>query len=158
MKKVWGEVNPADLFTKHLPSREKVHQLLGLFGCEYRSGRAAAAPLLRPLDTGSQQGGHLADSDPLPTFAAEVVDAPHDGSRLPHMYPVDEIARLFPTIVAAPQLPNVDDYNARRDDDDGYLQPRRRDKDIPEVRRRGERRESNDREKIERQPTWKAVQ
>ena len=46
VKKVWGEVNPADLFTKHLPSREKVHQLLGLFGCEYRSGRAAAAPLL----------------------------------------------------------------------------------------------------------------
>ena len=27
MKKVRGEVNPADLFTKHLPSREKVHQL-----------------------------------------------------------------------------------------------------------------------------------
>ena len=45
LKKVWGEVNPDDLFTKHLPSREKVHQLLGLFGCECRSGRAAAAPL-----------------------------------------------------------------------------------------------------------------
>ena len=28
VRKVWGEVNPADLFTKHLPSREKVHQLL----------------------------------------------------------------------------------------------------------------------------------
>ena len=27
LKKVWGEVNPADLFTKHLQSREKVHQL-----------------------------------------------------------------------------------------------------------------------------------
>ena len=47
LKKVWGEVNPADLFTKHLQSREKVHQLLGLFGCEYRTGRSEAAPLLR---------------------------------------------------------------------------------------------------------------
>ena len=28
VKKVRGDVNPADLFTKHLPSREKVHQLL----------------------------------------------------------------------------------------------------------------------------------
>ena len=89
VKKVWGEVNPADVFTKHLPSREKVHQLLGLFGCEYRSGRAAAAPLLRPLDTAGQQGGHLTDSDPVPTFAADIVDVPHDESRLPHMYPVD---------------------------------------------------------------------
>ena len=124
VKKVWGEVNPADLFTKHLPSREKVHQLLGLFGCEYRSGRAAAAPLLRPLDPG-QQGGHLT-GDPLPTFAAEIIDnVPHDESRLPHQYPEDEIARMFPTIVAAPELPDVDDYNSRRDDDDGYLPQRR---------------------------------
>ena len=80
--------------------------------------------LLRPLDPEGQQGGHLADGDPLPTFAAETIDMPHDQSRLPRMYPVDEIARLFPTIVAAPELPNVDDYNMRRDDDDGYLQRR----------------------------------
>ena len=61
LKKVWGEVNPADLFTKHLPSREKVHQLLGLFNCEYRTGRAAAAPLLRPHDVDGRQGGQPAD-------------------------------------------------------------------------------------------------
>ena len=34
VRKVRGEVNPADLFTKHWPSREKIHQLMGLFGCE----------------------------------------------------------------------------------------------------------------------------
>ena len=37
-KKVRGEVNPADLFTKHLLSREKIHQLVSLFGCQYREG------------------------------------------------------------------------------------------------------------------------
>ena len=38
VRKVRGDVNPADLFTKHLPSKDKIHQLVGLFGCEYRSG------------------------------------------------------------------------------------------------------------------------
>jgi hypothetical protein len=120
VKKVWGEVNPADLFTKHLPSREKVHQLLGLFGCEYRDGRAASAPLLRPLEGNGQQGGHLAGEDPLPTFAAYTDDVPHDESRLPHMYPVEEIARLFPTIEAAPERPNVNDYDVQHDDDNDF--------------------------------------
>ena len=68
VKKVHGEVNPADIFTKHLPSKEKVHQLLKLFGCEYREGRAESAPLLRPHDHADREGGHPID-DPLPTFA-----------------------------------------------------------------------------------------
>ena len=38
VRKVRGDVNPADLFTKHLPSKDKIHQLVKLFGCEYRSG------------------------------------------------------------------------------------------------------------------------
>ena len=45
--KVRGEENPADLFTKHLVGRDRIHMLLALFGCEYRGGRAAAAPLVR---------------------------------------------------------------------------------------------------------------
>ena len=117
VRKVRGEVNPADLFTKHLPSRDKIHQLIGLFGCEYREGRAASAPLLRPLDADGQQGGHLAGGDPLPTFAAHTDDIPHDESRLPHMYSEDDIARLFPVIEAAPEQPNTIDYDPRRTDD-----------------------------------------
>ena len=48
VRKVRGDVNPADLFTKHLPSHDKIVQLVHLFGCEYRDGRAETAPLLRP--------------------------------------------------------------------------------------------------------------
>ena len=44
-------MNPAELFTKHLPSSIKIAQLVKLFGCEYRQGRSAAAPLLRPLES-----------------------------------------------------------------------------------------------------------
>ena len=48
VRKVRGDVNPADLFTKHLPSSIKIAQLVKLFGCEHREGRSTAAPLLRP--------------------------------------------------------------------------------------------------------------
>ena len=47
LRKVNGLVNPADLFTKHLMSRERMNQLVELFNCEYRDGRSAAAPELR---------------------------------------------------------------------------------------------------------------
>ena len=120
VRKVRGEVNPADLFTKHLPSREKVHQLLGLFGCEYREGRAAAAPLLRPHEDG-QKGGHLTSEEPLPMYLAFDESAPHDESRLPHMYSAEKIEQLFPIIEAAPEQPNVHDYadeRQRHDDHD----------------------------------------
>ena len=45
--KVRGEDNPADLFTKHVQSRERIHDVLALFGCGYADGRAAFAPQLR---------------------------------------------------------------------------------------------------------------
>ena len=44
LRKVNGLVNPADLFTKHLTSRDPVNQLIELFDCEYREGRSATAP------------------------------------------------------------------------------------------------------------------
>ena len=114
VKKVRGEVNPADLFTKHLASREKVHQLLGLFGCEYREDRAATAPLLRPKD--DRTGGRSIDDgfNALPTSAAEEAEMMeaelHDATRLPHMYSVQEIKKMFPTISAAPVCDNSFDW------------------------------------------------
>jgi hypothetical protein len=87
VRKVAGEVNPADLFTKHLPSKDKIHQLTSLFGCECREGRAATAPLLRPNAANGQQGGHLPGDDgyedPLPNFAVGEAQA-HDPNILPH--------------------------------------------------------------------------
>ena len=110
VKKVRGEVNPADLFTKHLPSREKVHQLMGLFGCEYRTGRAESAPLLRPKGSNGQEGSHLADVDPLPTFNVVADGEIHDEERLPHMYSEGDIERMFPVISAADAPPNSEDW------------------------------------------------
>ena len=47
VRKIKGECNPADLYTKHLESKAKIEQLVGLFGGEFRGGRAEAAPQLR---------------------------------------------------------------------------------------------------------------
>jgi hypothetical protein len=47
LRKVPGVANPADLFTKHSLSKERVLDLLRLFSCEYREGRAANAPQVK---------------------------------------------------------------------------------------------------------------
>jgi len=60
LRKVPGEANPADLYTKHLPSREKVVQLVSLMGLHYRAGRAGSAPLTR---TGQSGKATIAQAD-----------------------------------------------------------------------------------------------
>ncbi len=45
--KIGGDVNPADLLTKHSLTREKMMQLTKLYQCEYRGGRAESAPQIR---------------------------------------------------------------------------------------------------------------
>ena len=47
LRKVAGEVNPADLFTKHSLSRQRLEQLVELHGCKYIGGRASTAPLAK---------------------------------------------------------------------------------------------------------------
>ena len=86
VRKVRGDVIPADLFTKHLPSSIKIAQLVKLFGCEYRQGRSAAAPLLRPLESAEGQGGPPSGGH-LPAFEVECEEVEaHDLDILPHLY------------------------------------------------------------------------
>ena len=68
MRKIHGDVNPADLFTKHLLSKDKIHQLTSFFEYEYRDGRAKGAPLPRPHVADGQPGGPLPDDSVLPNF------------------------------------------------------------------------------------------
>ena len=67
VRKVRGDVNPAELFTKHPPTKDKIHQLVKLFVCEYRSGRSAAAPLFRPQEASGGKGGQPSASH-MPAF------------------------------------------------------------------------------------------
>ena len=113
LRKVKGEVNPADLFTKHLPSRDKVHSLTALFGCELRAGRAETAPLLRKKEVPThieedQEEDGIALMDGFDTRFDSMV--PHDPGVLPHHYSDEDIEELFPEIVPAMEGTTYEDY------------------------------------------------
>ena len=57
VRKIAGEENPADLYTKHLESKAKIEQLVNLFGGEFRDGRPAAAPQLRADPVAASMAG-----------------------------------------------------------------------------------------------------
>ena len=143
VRKVAGEVNPADLFTKHLPSKDKIHQLTALFGCEYREGRALTAPQLRPNVDPAQQGDHLPGDDsfdPLPTFMNDAIT--HDPNILPHMYEHEIMVKMFPLIEAPVEIANDRDWTPgdcfwEQQDGDAPAGAGRRDRTVHPERRRG---------------------
>ena len=109
--KVRGEVNPADLFTKHLTGADRVRDLLQLFGCTYQDGRPVSAPMLRQA-AGKQLGEMLAVVDSSETMEHNGQRFPkreyegfavpeayrHDPQLLPHLH--KDLERLFPRAVA----------------------------------------------------------
>ena len=92
LRKVRGEVNPADLFTKHIPSGDRIDGLVKLFNCDYRSGRPESAPQLRRLNNDDVQAMGEQEPDVCNEFNCEM----HDPSILPHHYPDDQLDNFFP--------------------------------------------------------------
>ena len=109
LRKVLGEMNPADLFTKHLPGEDKVKSLVKLLSCEFRGGRAATAPRLKNGGAGPIQELVTAQSEhfiqheektfPAVEYEGElVVEAyAHTHDLLPHLH--RELDSLFPRAV-----------------------------------------------------------
>ena len=65
IRKVRGDSNPADLLTKFLTSKDKLDELVGIFGGEFRSGRAESAPLLRRTGPSQCASSLLANPEAL---------------------------------------------------------------------------------------------
>ena len=115
LRKVRGEVNPADLFTKHLPSRDKVRHLLLLFNCHYADGRPESAPQLKRAGDGLSPVLGVERTSEEPTVEIEGRRYPgvwidgelvpeaycHDERFLPHEQG-DDLDALFPRARAAP--------------------------------------------------------
>ena len=113
VRKVRGDDNPADLFTKHLPARDKVDQLVRLLGCRFSNGRPDASPEMRRERMGHATLGQvMAEARPScrQAFNGEEDDAvsyvmacigealaPRPGL-LPHLHDADEIETRFPTM------------------------------------------------------------
>ena len=114
LRKVRGEVNPADLFTKHLTSRERVTKLTELFGCQFREGRASSSPQLRKETVEvnivgvrkDRRGGQTAKERPEEEGdddEARFNDYPiHDEHVLPHEYAKADLNEHFPVALAKP--------------------------------------------------------
>jgi hypothetical protein len=126
--KVRGEDNPADLFTKHLTSRERIHNLLELFGCVYRDGRSSKAPQVREA-LGTSKGEMLTVSEEASgdtvawgsrSFMADrsmgelvLPEAFHCIERvLPHMH--SDLEDRFPMAMAAGEVGDEDPQEDER--------------------------------------------
>ena len=98
LRKVKGECNPADLFTKHLPSGVKIVDLLSLLNCVSSSGRPSAAPALKTVSS-SSNNSPTAVLSVLPSdssiehivYHGRVFPcSEYEGQRLPEAYGHDE--------------------------------------------------------------------
>ena len=101
LRKVPGEENPADLLTKHSISRQRLLDLVNLFGCRYLGGRADSAPLTRK---GGSARATLADAGRA--LDAEAVGHVGSGAApsLPHMaYSSEELDKAYPPLEAPPE-------------------------------------------------------
>ena len=94
-----GEVNPADIFTKHLQGQERVEGLLQLFGCVFREGRPEAAPQLKRGEEIQLLGE---EAERLAKHLDSI--APHDAAILPHEYPEEDWEDMFPRATVAEPL------------------------------------------------------
>ena len=115
LRKILGEKNPADLFTKHLSSRERVQMLVGLLGCRYTSGRAESAPLRR---TGAQTGRvTMAEANSLEDEKGHHLH----GLRpiMPHLEHPDRrvMDELYPPITAADDVDDQGEINVDKEDE-----------------------------------------
>ena len=95
LRKVNGLVNPADLFAKHLTSRDRVDQLVEFFNCECRDVRASTAPQLN-TDTVPLPVGHVATLDDDINNQGSA----HDPDILVHNYDDEDLSTMFPRAVA----------------------------------------------------------
>ena len=97
LRKVPGERNPADLFTKHSLTREKLSQLSGLLDCRFAGGRAEAAPQMRTgLGTKS--------------LMTEINAVDNSAPIMPHrVYGQEDLDRLYPTLEVADAVDDEDE-------------------------------------------------
>jgi hypothetical protein len=110
LRKVDGERNPADLFTKHSLSREKLMALKTLFDCRFRGGRAKAAPQMRatPGTKRTMAEANAVGEDEEQSEAKTVI---------PHLVHGEQaLRRLYPPL-EVPEAVDAEDPQDDQDDD-----------------------------------------
>ena len=143
IRKVRGEVNPADLFTKHLSSEVRVTELLRLFGCRFAGCRAEGEPHLR-REAGVNHAGILAieaerseDTICQDGWAYPAVElAEFGGQRVPEVHMHDErvlphqvlgdLEAMFPRAIAREEEPELPEAKVKLEERGRSIGQRRR--------------------------------
>ena len=106
LRKVDGERNPADLLTKHSISRQRLEDLVEIFGCKYLGGRAESAPQTK---MGSSDRVTMAQADETLAFTGQSGSGSADTELgetspiMPHLsYSKTHLDELFPSLEAPP--------------------------------------------------------
>jgi hypothetical protein len=107
LHKVLGESNPADVFTKHMCTKERLGSMMELLGCEYRHGRAEAAPQMRQATTSQKTMADINDEDAINNLMSWTC--------LPHLMDRNTVEKHFPAINPPAEANDKDHYN--NDDD-----------------------------------------
>ena len=115
LKKVLGEKNPADLLTKHSISRQRLGELVTLFGCRYLEGRAESAPAVRD---GATSKTTMADAqlNDVGEYGESSVSASSSSPTMPHLEHSDsELDKLYPSVQTPSEEELVDVADDRQD-------------------------------------------
>ena len=118
LKKVPGEQNPADLLTKHSNSRQRLEDLVNLFGCRYLGGRAENAPQVRKgeSDRVTMAQADINKIDGSGTAQNEPTTADEPRPIMPHLVcSATDLDSLYPN-VGTPDDEGLDDLGDDRDD------------------------------------------
>ncbi len=121
LRKVAGEVNPADIFTKHALTRERLTKLVDIFGCRFMGGRAASAPMMRQAAGTKVTMANANAVQDLEDLEGDyfVGENGNTDPIMPHrVYDKAQLRKLYPPL----EVPEEeDDEDLEHDDDDILL-------------------------------------
>ena len=118
LRKVAGEVNPADLFTKHSLSRQRLEQLVELHGCQYMGGRAASAPLAKTGESNkaTMASGLSHSPNGIGALSGDVELSGSEDPIMPHLsLTPHELEERYPSM-RAPADDRMEDFLKDEDD------------------------------------------
>ena len=132
LRKVDGEVNPADIFTKHSLTRERLMKLVALFECAFLGGRAESAPKMRTNPSGKTtmaemnnvngdgKGGNIETNKSWPTSSLNDDDG-QDEQPPPVMPHKDHTPQQLDVAYPSLTVPDDDDHDYEEETEDPML-------------------------------------
>jgi len=135
LRKVLGEKNPADIFTKHSLTRERLSKLVSQFACHFAGGRPESAPQLRTHESAKKtMAGTITGCDDDYSDNELCTVTQDDEPEMPHLvYDDDALEERFPPLKA---VSDVEEESSEGEQDPLWIQGQRIAEEIREQTRR----------------------